>query len=100
MSDDSLKTKALAAGFDSPDEKGPPVRAGDPRKAKAPEPVVFDQEAFSIAKDKDGRFFLVTLKYDLATGKAEIVEKLEQGSRSEAFERFKIKVVHSSALGS
>lgn len=74
-----------------------PMRTGDPRLSnKEPE---LNDEAFGIAKSKDGKYYLVTVKYDLESGKAVIQEKLFQDTRGEAFQRFKILVAQSSVMG-
>lgn len=83
----------------SKEEKlSPPVRAGDPRLSKQEEPAVLNEEAFSIAFSPTKGYFLVTLKYNLETGDAQIAEKAKYDSRGEAFERFKIKVAESKMV--
>lgn len=77
--------------------KGPPIRTGDPRlNVKEPE---LKDEAFGIAKDKDGKFYLVLLHYDVETGVCKMTEKRPQETRGEAFQRFKILVAQSSVMG-
>lgn len=51
------------------------------------------QVAFSIAKDKDtGRWYVIKIMYDLASGTVSSPVKLGEGDdRSIAFERFKIE---------
>lgn len=77
------------------EEKGPPIREGDPRLKE----VQMSDEAFSVAKSKDGKYFLVALEFDLESGQAKVTERLLQGSRGEAFERFKIRVAQSRVMG-
>lgn len=74
-----------------------PMRTGDPRLSnKEPE---LNDEAFGIARSKDGKYFLVTIKYDIESGVVKITDKLPQDSRGEAFQRFKILVAQSSVMG-
>ncbi len=55
--------------------------------------------AFGIGRNSKGQYFLVSIKYNVDSKQAEIVEMLEQPNRGEAFERFKIKVATSDIMG-
>lgn len=85
------------ANKNTQEEALPPLRTGDPRlSVKEPE---MNDEAFSIAKDKDGRFFLVTLKYDLESGVGKVEHREVQSDRGEAFQRLKIAIAQSGIMG-
>jgi len=67
-------------------------------KDKEPE-VLMNFEAFGISRDNDGKYYLVTVLFDHESGKAKVVDRLLQGDRGEAFQRFKIAVSQSKIMG-
>ena len=81
----------------SKDEKGPPLRAGDPRLSKKEEVVSLNNKAFGMIKSSTreaGKWKVVSLSYDLETNTAKIDSVEEYESKSFALNKFKVKVAN------
>lgn len=74
--------------------KGPPIREGDPRLSA---PSLTDT-AIGLSQ-KDGKWYVVEVKFDLTSGQAKVVDKTATESRDHAIEQFKIDVINKGVIG-